>query len=134
MSRQPEPPLTDQEIFDAYQVAAMEVASVCSDQERSHERLTKLGNYMLLCAIGTPESGVEAYNFVFQGGLLLAGMTPDGISTLHTAARRSDVVRYVYSLSYVRDEPVPGIVRRSKSVTLNETAFVRGVLAAKKAA
>ena len=112
----------------------MEVAFVFSDQERSHERLTKLGNYMLLCAIGTPEPGAEAYDFVFQGGLLLAGMTPAGISRLHAAARQSDVVRYVYSLSYVGSEDVPGIVRRSKSTTLNEAAFVRGVLAAKQAA
>lgn len=132
MSRPHEAPFADTEIFEAYRAVAHDVAEVFSDSTRTEQRMTTLGNYMLLCAIGTPDTEVESYDFVFQGGLILAGMSARSAQQLHHLARRSDVVRYVYSLSYVPESSdVPGIVRRPKSVTLRETAFVRGILAAR---
>lgn len=130
MARSAEAPLNPEEIFEAFQTLATETVQVFQSYERTNERMLTLGNYMIVCAIGTPHPDPEAYEFVFRGGLLLAGLDGPDTETLHRFSQRSDMVRYVYSLSYVPDSmDVPGIVRRPKSVTLRETSFVRGILA-----
>lgn len=133
MPRTPNEPLRVEEIFEAHHMLAAETAEVFQAPHPAENRIRTLGNYMLLCAIGTPEMDESSYDFVFRGGLLLTGLDVDQATRLYNLARRSDTVRYVYSLAYIPDsEDVPGIVRRPKSVTLSEAPFVRGILARKQ--
>jgi hypothetical protein len=126
-------PVDFEERFEAFQIMAAETVDVFKHETSYEQRLLTTGSYLLTCALATTRVEPDRLKTVFALGLQTAGMETEKAIDLAEAFDTIEAKRIVFSLAYVRPHhEVPGVVRRKKSVTLEEPQFIRGIIARKK--
>lgn len=124
------PELSAADVFRSREIAASDLVTVLSQKVEGQERVDALGNYLIVCALFADNSTIDNIKTACQEGLVSAGAEPEVANKTTELITSKEGISYIASLSYAdKSRPPRGIRVSKKSVWLDESEFIAGILA-----
>lgn len=113
-------PLAPEELLAAQAITAELLAT--------QQSLRAFGDYVICSQLSSelPDSPLQTQ---FTQGLVEAGSTTETAQALYEASQNIKIKRLIFSLNYIsKDVDVAGVRQGNRSVSLNKTEFIRGII------